>query len=346
MITKKNKFIKRKTLKKNIFNNKDIYSKTDLYKPIKPLNSYKIKVSDLHTVAYYTYGNKEGKPVLFIHGGPGGGTTPDMARFFNPKKYFIVLVDQRGCGNSTPNGETKENNTELLIEDFEKIRKKLNIEKWMLFGGSWGSTLALTYALTYPEKVTELVIRGIFLCSKEEIDWLIEKKGAHLFNPDGWEYYIKNIPVKERKNMLKAYSKCFKGDFGKDKIDKCLLAWSVWESSNSYLKNKEVSKIIKDYKKDKKYISMSKIENHYFLNKCFLDNNYILRKENLEKLKNIPIKIIQGQYDLVAQYNAAHKLHKALPHSQFYVTLAGHSAFDDDNIKYLVKATNEFSKSE
>jgi proline iminopeptidase len=340
MATKKSKLKKNKTVK-----NKDLYSHTDLYPPIKPLKTYKMKVSKLHTIAYYIYGNKQGKPVLFVHGGPGGGTTPDMARFFNPKKYYIVLVDQRGCGKSSPNGETRENNTTLLIEDFERIRKKLNIKNWMVFGGSWGSTLSLAYTLSHPDRVTELVLRGLFLCTKGEIDWLIEKRGAYLFNPDSWEYYIKNIPQKDRHNMLKAYEKCFKGKYGKDKIDKCLLAWSVWETSNSTLKNKNLDKIITEYKKNKNYIAMSKLENYYFLNNCFLDYDYFFRKDNLKKLENIPIKIIQGRYDLVTQFNTAHKLHKALPHSEFYVTVSGHSAFDDDTIKYLVKATDDFSNS-
>lgn len=343
MKTKKYKLKNNKTQKKSI-KQKDVYSHTDLYPPIKPLKSYRMKVSDLHTIAYYTYGNKKGKPVLFVHGGPGGATTPDMARFFNPKKYYIILVDQRGCGKSTPLGETKENKPDLLIEDFEKIREKLHIKKWMVFGGSWGSTLSLAYAIAHPTRVSELVLRGIFLCTKGEIDWLIEKKGAYLFNPDSWEYYTKNIPEKERNNMLKAYAKCFKGDFGKEKIDKCLLAWSTWESSNSTLKGKQLDKIIKDYKKDKSYIAMSKLENYYFLNNCFFDYDYFFRKENLNKLKNIPIKIIQGKYDLVTQFNTAHKIHNALPHSEFYVTLSGHSAFDDDTIKHLVKATDDFSK--
>jgi proline iminopeptidase len=340
MITKKIKPNKNKTMKK-----KDVYSDTELYPRIKPLKSYKMDVSDLHTISYYTYGNKNGKPVLFVHGGPGGGTNPDMARFFNPKEYYITLVDQRGCGKSSPTGETRENNTTLLINDFEKIREKLNINKWMVFGGSWGSTLSLAYAIAHPNRVTELVLRGIFLCTKGEIDWLIEKKGSYLFNPESWEYYIKNIPKKERNNMLKAYSKCFKGEFGKNKIDKCLLAWSTWESSNSVLKNKDLNKIIDDYKKDKSYIAMSKLENYYFLNNCFLTYDYFFQKKNLKILEKIPIKIIQGRYDLVTQFETAYKLHKALPHAEFYVTLAGHSGFDKDNIKHLVKATDDFSNN-
>lgn len=342
MITKKYRSKKNKTLKTN----RDIYKNTDLYPQIKCLKSYKMKVSDIHTISYSTYGNKQGKPVLYVHGGPGAGTTPHTARFFNPKKYFIVLVDQRGAGKSTPSGETKENNTNLLIEDFEKIRKNLNIKKWMLFGGSWGSTLSLAYALKHPDKITELVLRGVFLCEKGEIDWLIENKGAYSFNPEAWEYYIKNIPYKERKNMLNAYSKCFKGDFGKDKINKCALSWSVWEEANSILQNKELNKIIKETKQKKNYEAMSKIENYYFLNNCFIDYDYFLREENLKILEKIPIKIIQGRYDLVAQFMAAYKLHTSLPHSQFYVTVAGHSAFDPENIKYLIKATDEFANNQ
>lgn len=323
----------------------DIYKNTDLYPPIKPLKSYKMKVSDLHTIAFWTYGNKNGKPVLFVHGGPGSCTSPVHARFFNPKKYYIILVDQRGCGKSKPTAETKENNTQNLIEDFEKIRNFLHIEKWMVFGGSWGSTLSLAYAITHPENVSELVLRGIFLCSKAENDWLTESGGAEHFNPESWDYYENSIPNKKKykNNYIKAFDDCFKGKYGHKKQDQCLLAWSAWEDSNSSLIRKPFKEIVNELKQSKKYIEMSTLEQHYFKNSCFLETNFFLKPTNLNKLSSIPIIIVQGMYDLVCPFISAYRLHKALPHSEFYPTLAGHTALDKENIKYLVKATDYFA---
>jgi proline iminopeptidase len=343
MKTNKKKVLKYSKTKKRT---KDPYKNTDLYPPIKPLRSYKMKVSDIHTVAFWTYGNPNGKPVLFVHGGPGSSTSPNHARFFNPKKYYIVLVDQRGCGYSKPTAETKENNTKNLIEDFEKIRTFLNIEKWMVFGGSWGSTLSLAYSMTHPEKVTELVLRGIYLCSKKENDWIVEPGGAQYFNPEGWDYYESSIPdkTKYKNNYIQAFDNCFKGKYGAKKKDQCLLAWSAWEDSNARLIKKPFKEVVNDIKKENKYLEMSTLEQHYFKNSCFLETGFFLEPSNLKKLHNIPVIIVQGMYDLVCPFISAYRLHKALPHSKFYPTLAGHTAFDKENIKYLVKATNKFSK--
>ena len=337
-----------KNNKKNIASrtrkNKDSYSDTALYPIIKPLKSYKLNASDLHTVAYWTYGNPNGKPVLFVHGGPGSATNPTLARFFNPKGYYIVLVDQRGCGKSRPVAEIRENTTKDLISDFEKIRENLKIEKWMVFGGSWGSTLSLAYAISHPNRVTELVIRGIFFCTKPEIDWIAESGGAEKFSPEAWKFYQKSIPNREKfeNNYLKAFDKCFKGDYGAKKKDICMLAWSAWEDANSSLKPKPLKDILKALRETKSYIEMATIEHHYFSNKCFLEENYFLKPENLNKLKNIPITIVQGLYDLECPFITAYKLHKALPHAKFYPTIAGHTALDKENIKYLVKATDYY----
>lgn len=318
-------------------------SKTKLYKAIKPFKKYKLKVSDLHTIAYYTYGNKYGKPVLCVHGGPGSGSNHNTPRFFNPSKYYIILVDQRGCGKSVPFSELRENTTWDLISDFEKVRKELGIDEWMVFGGSWGSTLSLVYAINYPDKVTELVLRGIFLGTKKEIDWVTEKGGLEIFNPYGWNIYSKTIPEKYRLNKyIDSYSKCFNGDFGEKLKDDCLLSWSIWEGMNSNLKQENINKVIKDLKKEKNYISLSKIEHHYFSNLCFLNKNYLTNKSNLDKIKNIPLIIVQGMYDLVCPYENAYHLHKLLPKSILYPTIAGHSQFEPENIKYLVKATDSF----
>jgi proline iminopeptidase len=330
----------------------DEYANTKLFPPIKPLTEEHIKVSSLHNVVYWTYGNPNGKPVLFIHGGPGAGTNPNCARFFDPSAYYIVLVDQRGCGKSKPTAELRENTTFDLIQDFEKIREKLNISKWQLFGGSWGSTLSLAYAIAHPDKVTELVIRGIFLIRQSEIDWFINPKGTESNYPDTYEsFFLEGIPKSERKedvckmDLFKIYGKCFNGDFGKNAKNNALLCWCAWETSVSHLKPTPPDEIVRDYKKSKAYVYMSAIEHHYFSNKGFFKNdNYFLEKENIDKIKDIPTTIVQGRYDVLCPIISAYELHKQLPHAKFHATIAGHSAFDEDNISKLVDATNMYKK--
>lgn len=312
--------------------------------PIKPLKTYKMKVSDIHTISFTTYGNSKGIPVIYVHGGPGGGTRPSMARFFNPRKYYVILVDQRGCGRSKPLGELRENTTQDLISDFEKVRKKLGINKWMVFGGSWGSTLSLCYAIAHPEVVTKMIVRAIFLGSQEEIDWLSEPHGAENLNPIGWEYYKNAIPEKYRTNYVDAYGKCFNGDFGKRKRSECLLSWAAWEEMNLKLHMSTLEHTIKQLKQNKLYENIALIEYHYFINKCFIEEGYLLKKENIDRIRHIPTKIIQGVYDLICPFKYAYLLHKAFPEAEFYPTMAGHSSYDKENIKHIVEATNDFSK--
>jgi proline iminopeptidase len=342
---------KKKNNKKNVTNKficKHSIKKTyhgKLFKhPTKPIKSYMLKVSDLHTISFKTYGNKKGKPVIYIHGGPGGGTRPSMARFFNPLKYYIILLDQRGCGNSKPIAELRENTTDDLANDMEKVRIKLGIQKWMVFGGSWGSTLGLYYAMKHPEVVTELVIRAIFLGTQEEINWLSEEHGAENINPIGWEYYKNAIPPKYRKNYIDAYGKCFRGDFGKNKRSKCLLAWAAWEDMNLKLNMTSLKYTITKLKQDKSYEDVALLEYHYLKNKCFIEDDYFLKKENIDKIRHIPTKIIQGVYDIICPFKYAYLLHKAFPEAEFYPTMAGHSSYDIENIKHIVESTNDFSK--
>lgn len=322
-----------------------------LFPETKPLSEEFMKVSDLHTVAFWTYGNPNGKPVLYVHGGPGAGTTPKSARFFDPKAYYIVLVDQRGCGKSLPIAELRENTTQDLINDFEKIREKLGINKWMIFGGSWGSTLSLAYSIAHPERVTELVIRGIFLIRKSEVDWFIRPRGTESIYPDTWKIFLDGIPKHEQKenindiDFMKVYGKCFKGDYGLSAKNKALLAWSVWETSVSHLHPESIEDIIKDYKKTKGHIAMSSIEHHYFSNGGFFNNeNYFLEKENLDRIKHIPTTIVQGRYDVLCPAISAHALHEKLPKARFFLTIAGHSAYDEANVDKLVEATNIYKK--
>jgi len=323
-----------------------------LFPPILPNSTFFLKVTDIHTIFFATYGNTNGKPVLFVHGGPGGGTTHNNARFFDPKFYHIILVDQRGCGKSTPlaNGVNLPQNTTMdLVSDFEKIRKFLKIQKWMVFGGSWGSTLSLVYAIKFPYVVTELIIRGIFLCSKDEINWLYDPKGAKHFNPGeyGWDLFRNTLPYTnkfndEHINYVHKYHQCFSGKYGKKNKEKCMLAWAAWEEANSLLQPLPLKTIISEYQKNKKsYISNASIENHYFLNYCFLPKNFF-SKTNLKKIYNIPTIIVQGKYDLECTFDNAYNLHLSLPKSKLFVTTAGHSSFDIENTKFLIKATNSF----
>ena len=324
---------------------RDHYKKTAFYPPIKPYESNFLKVSDIHTIAYSLYGNPKGKPALFIHGGPGGGVVPDYARFFNPKKYFIILVDQRGCGKSTPFGETRENTTQNLIADFEQLRKLLGVKKWQLFGGSWGSTLSLAYAIAHPDVVSELVLRGIFTLRKKELDWVQQGPGANFVFPEGWKYYEEVIPEKERGDFMKAFGKRFNGSMGEKAKDDACLAWSQWEASISHLHPTPHAEIIKDLKKSKNYIPMSLIEYHYFINKGFFPNeNYLLDPKNLARIKKKPMTIVQGRYDMVCPITTANELHDKMPHARYNITLAGHSMLDEQNIKYLVEATNMYAK--
>lgn len=344
----KTRVIKKKRNNKTRKNNhtRDVYSHTKLYPVIKPLKQYMMKVSDLHTIAYRTYGNSRGKPVLFVHGGPGSAPSDAAARFFNPKRYYIVLVDQRGCGKSIPTAETRENTTQDLISDFEKIREFLNINKWQVFGGSWGSSLSLAYAYTHPERVTELIVRGIFFGTKKEVDWVTQPGYLELLNPEAWAIYENPLPKNKTKtnDYFKLFGKCFAGDYGEKVKDEALLSWSVWEDSNSHLVPMDLTKMIKDLRKDKTYIEMSTLEYHYFDNHLFLPEGYFLEKSNLDKIKKIPTVIVQGRYDLVCPFTTAWSLHEALPHAEFYPTIAGHSAFDEENIKHLVQATDKFSR--
>ena len=321
----------------------DPYSYTQLYPPIQYNKKLMLKVSDIHTIAVFTYGNEKGKPVLVVHGGPGLGTTPDMARFFDPRKYFIILVDQRGCGKSKPFGELEGNNTEALIGDFEKVREKLNIGQWMVFGGSWGSTLSLAYSMRHVQKVTQLILRGVFLIRKKEVDWLFEEGGASNVFPATWEIYKNAIPKGERRNFLKAYQKRLNGSMGDDEKEKACWAWSTWETSASHLYPKSLKEIRNELGKNKSYLALSTIELHYFINRGFFPRDgFLLEDKNINKIKNIPIVIVQGRYDMICPMTSAYDLHKKLPKAEFHTTMAGHCAFEHETIKYLVEATDKF----
>ncbi|EET20642.1 prolyl aminopeptidase [Francisella philomiragia] len=309
-----------------------------LYPEIEPYNQEFLKVSDIHTIYFEECGNPNGKPALFIHGGPGGGIQPSYRQYFNPDKYRVILVDQRGCGKSTPFAELRENTTQNLIEDFEKIRKKLNIDKWMLFGGSWGSTLGLAYAQAYPDVVTELVLRGIFLGREKELSWLYQH-GASMVFPDMWEKYIEPIPVEQRKDFISAYHSILTGDDEKLK-QKAAIAWSVWEASASKLFVDKKS--IDRYGEDKFSLAFARIECHYFKNKLFIEEAQLLNEAY--KIKDIPGVIVQGRYDMVCPAVSAWDLHKVWPKAELDIIAdAGHSISEPGILEALVRATDKFT---
>jgi proline iminopeptidase len=311
-----------------------------LYPSLKINKSGHLQVSELHRVYWEESGNPLGKPVVFVHGGPGGGVSAETRRFFNPGKYRIIQFDQRGCGNSTPHACVEENTTWDLINDMETIRKYLKVEKWQVFGGSWGSTLALAYAQEHPNQVSELVLRGIFLLRDSELKWFYQDGASRLY-ADAWEQYYNFIPEEERGDLMSAYQKRL---FGDDKDQQLLAAkhWSVWEGSTCHMIPDSAH--IEDTAEAEFALAFSRIENHYFMNKGFFKNeNQIL--ENIDKIRHIPTIIVQGRYDVVCPMKTALDLHNVFPESELVlVTQAGHSAFEPNIIIELVKATDKFAE--
>lgn len=309
-----------------------------LYPEIEAYNTFKFKVSDIHELYVEEAGNPQGQPVVFLHGGPGGGIEPKHRRYFNPEKYRIILFDQRGSGKSTPHACLDENTTWDLVNDIEKIREHLKINKWLVFGGSWGSTLSLAYAETHPDKVTGLILRGIFLCRPQEIQWFYQK-GCDWIYPDLFEEYQSIIPEDERDNMVAAYYKRLISDNEQIKMQ-AAQAWSKWEGATARLiYDKET---VDSFTIDHTALSIARIECHYFYNNCFFRNNNQL-VEDTHKIQDIPTTIIHGRYDVICPAKNAWELHKALPKSKLiYVADAGHSASEVGITDALVSATDDF----
>ena len=311
-----------------------------LYPEISSYNKLHLPVDDLHTLYIEESGNPKGIPVIFIHGGPGGGTSSAHRRFFNPEKYRIILFDQRGCGRSTPHSELHENTTNKLLEDMEKIREHLSIDQWLLFGGSWGSTLSLLYAQAFPDKVLGLILRGIFLCRKQDIQWFYQRGASAIF-PDYWKEYQHPIPTAERHDMLSAYYKRLTSDNEIARMS-AAKAWSIWEGRCSTI---DPNADIVDHFGDPHFaLAMARIEAHYFINNAFIDENQILN--NCESIKEINTTIIHGRYDMVCPIEQAQALHDRLPNSKFHIVRdAGHSAFEKGITDNLIKTTDEFALS-
>ncbi|MBX9766487.1 MAG: prolyl aminopeptidase [Bdellovibrionales bacterium] len=312
-----------------------------LFPEIEPFHRFKLQVSDLHTIHVEECGNPEGQPVVFLHGGPGSGLFAYQRRFFDPKHYRIILFDQRGAGQSTPFAELKENTTWDLVSDIEKIRSKLGIQKWMVFGGSWGSTLALSYAIQHPERVTHLVLRGIFLLRKEEIQWFYQEGASFLF-PDVWEEYVAPIPENERKDMVTAYYKRLTSSDAAIQKD-AARRWAMWEGKTIHLIPEEET--IQNFGSDQVSVSLARIECHYFVNHGFMESDGWLLK-NVSKIRHIPTVIVHGRYDVVCAMKNAWDLKKAWPEAKLEIIPdAGHAASEPGIVDALVRATEEFKSA-
>ena len=309
-----------------------------LYPAIKENFSEMLDVDGTHTVYYEESGNPNGVPVIFLHGGPGCGTAPSCRQYFDPEFYRIILFDQRGSGKSTPRACLENNDTWHIIEDIEKIREKLNIDKWLVFGGSWGSTLSLCYAIKHPERVLGLVLRGIFLGRREDIEWIYEVGGVSNFHPESFERYISIIPEEERKDIIGAY---YKRLTSKDKETREVAAkeWSMWEGSLVTLHpdpNLEQSFGEINYA-----ISMATIECHFWMNNMFWDDdNWLLN--HVDVIKDIPTWIVHGRYDVDCRPIGAYELNKKLNNCKLEFTVSGHSSGEPEIVDSLVRATDYF----
>lgn len=307
-----------------------------LYPQTEPIETGQLAVDDVHAIHFARYGNPQGKPALFVHGGPGGGSSQPHARFWDPAHYHIVLFDQRGCGKSTPHACLENNTTHHLVADMERLREHLGIERWQLFGGSWGSTLALAYAEAHPGRVTEMILRGIFTLRKREIDWFYQEGASRIF-PDAWERFIAPIPAEERGDLLGAYHRRLTGP-DEDVCLEAARAWSVWEGSTSTLHTNPA--LQRTMGEPSFALALARIECHYFMHGGFFEREDQLF-EQIGRISHLPATIVQGRYDVVCPMETAWKLHRAWPGSHLIVAgSSGHSAFEPEILHHLVTATD------
>lgn len=314
----------------------------ELFPEIEPFNQGRLKVSNLHELYYEQSGNPEGKPIVFLHGGPGGGTGPKSRRFFDPDFYRIILFDQRGAGKSTPHAETGENTTHDLVSDMEKLRKNFGLDDWMIFGGSWGSTLALSYTISHLDKVKGLILRGVFLCREKEISWYYEEGGAQMIFPEEWEKYKAKIPGVQPGSMVDTYHQLLTSKDENVRLA-AALAWSRWEAATSKLEDD--GSLTTQFEEPRLALAFASLENHYFRNKIFMpSDDYLLRK--IATIQGIPTRIVQGRYDIVCPIETAWEVKTAMnvPEEEFRVVTAGHNAFEPAIRSELVQATQDFQK--
>ena len=310
-----------------------------LYPDLEPFDSGTLQVSPLHRLHYEQCGNPGGKPVVLLHGGPGAGCSPRMRRFHDPAKYRIVLFDQRGSGRSTPHADLTDNTTWDLVADIEKLREHLGIARWQVFGGSWGSTLALAYAQKHPDRTTELVLRGIFMLRRWELEWFYQG-GCHRLFPDSWQHYLAPIPEVERGDLISAYHRRLTSPDAKVRLD-AARAWSVWEASTSFLR--QDPGFIDAHKADAFALAFARIECHYFVNGGFFETEEQLLRD-AHRLAKIPGTIVHGRYDVVCPLQNAWDLKKVWPRADLVICPAsGHSAFEPEITDALVKATDAYA---
>jgi proline iminopeptidase len=308
------------------------------YPPIEPFEHGMLDVGEGHRVYWERCGNPVGKPAVFLHGGPGSGCSPDQRRVFDPEKYCITLFDQRGCGRSTPHASLEANTTWDLVADIERLREKFSVDKWLVFGGSWGSTLALAYAQKHPARVSEMVLRGIFTLRREELRWFYQEGASWLF-PDEWEHFLAPIPAAERHDLMAAYRRILTGP-DEAARDRAAIAWSQWEGRTITL--------LPDPNFDRAHgnahfaIAFARIENHYFVHDGFVEEGQLLRDAG--KLRDIPGVIVQGRYDVCTPAKTAWDLHRAWPEAEFHlVTEAGHAFKEPGILDRLIRATDGFA---
>ncbi len=310
-----------------------------LFPSIKPYQTHRWKTESAHTLYVEESGNRHGIPVLFLHGGPGGGCAPYNRQYFDPSVYRIILFDQRGSGRSSPHAEINDNTTDHLLGDIETIRNVLDIEQWLLFGGSWGSTLALVYAQTYPDQVLGLVLRGVFLGRKRDIDWFYQAGASSIF-PDRWQNFIKIIPEEERHDLVAAYNKRLSG---LDELARMAAAkaWATWEAGCATLVPDDA--MINKFINPHNALSLARIECHYMFNRCFIKENQIL--DNIDRIKHLPAILVHGRYDTICPMEQAHLLNQAWPNSRLEVIpTAGHAATEKPMLSALIGATQDMAQ--
>lgn len=310
-----------------------------MYPSIEPYKHGYLDSGDGHQIYWELCGNPQGKPVVFLHGGPGAGCSPHHRQLFNPELYNILLFDQRGCGRSKPTASLENNTTQHLIADMERLRKEiLDTDKWLVFGGSWGSSLALAYAQTHPQQVTGLILRGIFTLRKKEINWFYQEGASFVF-PDKWENYLAPIPEDERDDLVSAYHRRLTGE-DEEEMLRCAYAWANWEGATISLletDNKALS-----FGDKNAVLSFARIENHYFVNAGFMEEGQLIH--NADRLANIPTVIIQGRYDMCTPSQTAWDLHKVMPHAELHlIPDAGHAFNEPGILSALLAATDKFA---
>jgi proline iminopeptidase len=311
-----------------------------LYDEIEPFDSGRLRVSPVHELYYEQCGNPRGKPVVFLHGGPGAGLVPDYRRFFDPEAYRVILFDQRGSGRSVPHASLDDNTTWHLVADIEQLREHFGVDQWLVFGGSWGSTLALAYAETHPERVSGLVLRGIFLGRQNEARWFYEdSQGASAIFPDNWEDFLRVIPEAERADMIGAYYRRLTST-DESIRQEAARAWSIWESSALRLLPDQ--ELIDEFSEPEKAVALARIECHYFTNNCFFEtDNYLL--EHVDRIRHIPAVIVHGRYDIICPLLSAWELHRAWPEATLNIIPdAGHATSEPGITDALVRATDRF----